>query len=779
MKQKIGYMHKKHCLSFCWLAEPDQVPAEPATIKSKICSIRRLPDIGFCLCVLLCPITALHAETPSCTSVNDTSTALPDSPDTDQGKIKISADSTRASSSSNSIFQGNVIIEQHHRRIQTDYAEYNDEQQIVNLKGHVQFNDDSIKLTAQAGQVNMENRDGAFDAVDFSLKKGGLRGHAQNIVTSKDEFSELQHSYITSCPVDDNSWQLDAGKIKLNYKEEYGTANNVVLRFKGVPFFYTPYIEFPTGDRRRSGLLIPTFSDSSSRGFEFTVPWYWNIAPNQDAIIAPHYMNRRGNQLDTQYRFLTESSKGELNVAYLDKDKITDEKRYQLSFREHSNIATGLRLDVDVQDVSDTAYFNDFSTNIANTSSTNLNRSTNLGYTHNGWNANLFAQTFETVDPTIAIANRPYRTLPKLSLDGSQKIGSSPFVFSLNSEWVNFEHEDNTLTTGSRAILKPGFSLPLQGTYWFATPAISYSLTDYNVKDGSGNTLPLEQRRLTSQSLDAGLFFDRPLDNGLLQTLEPRIYYLKVPYVNQSNLPLFDTSIPDFSLASLFRDNRFNGGDRIGDADQATLALTSRFLNPDTGNELVHASLGQIFYFKDRRVTLTGINETRSGSASIAEISANWLHWRSTANVQWDSVARRSQKQNFFLHYQSDEHYTKSTRIFNIGYRMLDDGTVSSNNIEQSDISFIAPVSKDYALFARWNYSIQDKQDIDVIGGLSYDSCCWSIQLLAQRRLNNVTAATKYDNAIMVQLVLKGLGSVSGNSASTTLSQAIPGYTED
>jgi len=321
--------------------------------------------------------------------------------------------------------------------------------------------------------------------------------------------------------------------------------------------------------------------------------------------------------------------------------------------------------------------------------------------------------------------------------------------------------------------------LPLQGSYWFATPAVSYSVTDYNVKDGSGNALPLEQRRLTSQSLDAGLFFERPLDNGLLQTLEPRIYYLKVPYVNQSNLPLFDTSIPDFSLAQFFRDNRFNGGDRIGDADQVTLALTSRFLNPDTGNELVHASLGQIFYFKDRRVTLTGINETRSGSASIAEVSANWLHWRSMANIQWDGVTRRSQKQNFFVHYQSDEHYTKSTRIFNIGYRMLNDGTVSSSNIEQSDISFITPISRDYALFARWNYSIQDKQDIDVIGGLSYDSCCWSVQLLAQRRLNSVTATTKYDNTIMVQLVLKGLGSVSGNSVSTTLLQAIPGYTED
>ena len=753
--------------------------ADSFHLKSTQSPTRWRANIALSICILLMPITAISADTPLCTPVEDSANALPTYNEKKRDLVNISADSTRASTDSNSIFQGNVIIEQHQRRIHTDFAEYDDEQQEVNLNGNIQVNNSSMNLTAQRGQIDMENSESTFDRVDFNLKNSGLRGHAKSIAVSKNQYSELHQAYVTSCTVEDNSWRLDADNIKLNHAEEYGSADDVVLRFKGLPFFYTPYIEFPLGERRRSGLLIPTFGDSSSRGFEFSTPWYWNIAPNHDAILAPHYMNRRGNQLDAQYRFLTESSDGQLDGAYLHNDQITDESRYQLRYQQHNDLATGLKLDIDVQDVSDISYFDDFSNDITGSSTTHLNRNANLSYTHRGWNASMLAQTYETVDSTIAIADRPYRSLPQLRLDGEKIIGNTPFVFNLDSEWVNFDHEDETRTIGTRTSLKPQLSLPAQGAYWFATPAISYRVTDYNVEDGNGTALDLDQRRLRSSSLDAGLFFERPLDSGLVQTLEPRMYYLNTPYVDQNSLPLFDTSIPDFSIAQLFRDNRFNGGDRIGDANQITLALSSRFLNPATGNEILRASLGQIIYFDDRQVTLTGINETRSGSSSIAEISGNWQHWRSTASVQWDSVTRRSEKQNFFLHYESDERYTKNSRIFNIGYRMRDDGTLSEGNIEQSDISFVTPVSRDYAVFGRWNYSIKDAHDIDVIGGLSYDSCCWSVQLLAQRRLNSGSARSEYDNSIMVQLVLKGLGSVSGTSASTTLSQAIPGYAED
>ncbi|MGB5396200.1 MAG: LPS assembly protein LptD [Gammaproteobacteria bacterium] len=732
-----------------------------------------------CICILLIPCVANSAEIISCEAAKESADKLPFFNEDKREHINISADSTRASNEGNSVFEGNVVIEQHQRRIQTDHAEYSDALERVTLDGHVKIINPSLKLSAQSGLIDMASGSGEFEDVEFSVMRSGLRGHASTIKASKDDFSELQHSYITSCAPDDNSWRLDADKINLDHNQEYGFADDVVLRFKDVPFFYTPYIEFPLGNRRRSGLLIPAFGDSSSRGFEISIPWYWNIAPNHDAIIAPHFMNRRGTQLDTQYRFLTRSSEGQFDSAYLQNDEITGESRYQVRYQQHNDFTDKLTLDVDLQDVSDTAYFEDFSNDITGSSTTHLNRSADLVYAKSGWRAGLFAQTFETIDENILLENRPYRRLPQLRLDGTEKLGNSPLVFDFNSEWVAFDHEDDTLSTGARTTLKPQLSLPLQGVYWFAKPAVSLSFTDYQVEDGNGAALSLEQRTLTTSSVDAGLLFERPMNNGLVQTLEPRLFYLNVPYEDQDSLPLFDTSVPDFSIAQLFRDNRFNGGDRIGDANQLTLALSSRMLDPATGNEVLRASLGQIIYFDDRRVTLTGTDETTGSSDLIAELSASWLKWRSTASLQWDNDARRSEKQNFLLHYQSDEHYTKSTRIFNIGYRLRDDAAGSASNIEQSDVSFVTPINKDYALFGRWNYSIKDSRDIDTIGGLAYDSCCWSVQMLLQRRLNSNNATTEYDNSIMVQLVLKGLGSVSGNSASTTLSRAILGYSEE
>jgi len=271
-------------------------------------------------------------------------------------------------------------------------------------------------------------------------------------------------------------------------------------------------------------------------------------------------------------------------------------------------------------------------------------------------------------------------------------------------------------------------------------------------------------------SIDAGLFFERSLDNGLTQTLEPRLYYLNVPFKEQNDIPLFDTSIPDFSVSQLFRDNRFNGGDRIGDANQITLALTSRLLNPASGSESLRASIGQIFYFRDRRVSINGTTDNSRQSDIIAELDARWQQWSGNIDVQWDTGRDTLSKENYFLHYQSDDRH-----LFNIGYRKrMKLGTI---DLKQTDTSFVVPFSTAVSAYGRWNYSLKDNKNIDIIGGLAYNSCCWSLQLLMQRRLQNSTSeARAYDNALLVQFVLKGLGNISGSKARTTLEQSIFGY---
>ncbi len=687
---------------------------------------------------------------------------------------EISADFTQSSSDGSTSLDGNVVIEQHLLRVTADHAHYDKQKDLIKISGNVHIDTETLSLDADTGTFNMKNAEtqGEFHDIRFYIPNSNMKGKAETIHSGENKHSILNNASVTSCQLSDPDWLISADEIRLDHNDEYGAADDVVVRFKGIPFLYTPYIEFPTSDKRRSGLLFPEYGASSSRGIELAVPWYWNIAPNQDALITPRYMEKRGFQLGGNYRYLTQSTNGEINGDYLPKDDITQEERYQVHYQHHSKILSNLLLDIDLHDISDSDYFNDFSNNLSTTSQTHLNRSAALRYDLNNWYMRALIQDIKTIDTTTPITDRPYERLPQLTLNGDTKIAGSPLLFTLNSEFVDFTHEDDSKTTGTRFTIRPGLHLPLSGTAWFIDPAIKFSHTEYDVGTNSGTSQKVEDRSLPMGSIDAGLFFERYFDNGYQQTLEPRLYYLNVPFEDQNNTPLFDTSIPEFSVAQLFRDNRFVGGDRIGDANQLTLALTSRILNPNTGSELLRASIGQIFYFEDRHVSLDGSIDTAKQSDIIAELDTTWGRWKSNIDIQWATTNRELSKENYFLHYKSDDRH-----IFNIGYRKRQKN--SSVDIEQTDTSFVYAINREYSSFVRWNYSLKDNKDIDTIAGIAYDSCCWSIQLLAQRRIQNSTAVVDaYDKSILVQFVFKGLGSLSGSRARTTLEQSIYGYTD-
>lgn len=687
----------------------------------------------------------------------------------------ISADFIQSSSEGSTSLDGNVIIEQHLLRVTADHAHYDKTQELIEVTGNVHIDTVTLSLDADAGRVSMNDteKQGKFDNIQFFIPDSNMKGKAETIhaddTETRQQYSILRNASITSCSLSNPDWLISADEIRLDHDDEYGTADDVVIRFKGVPFLYMPYMEFPTSDKRRSGLLFPEIGTSSSRGIELSIPWYWNIAPNHDAIISPRYMEKRGLELGGNYRYLTRTTEGILEGAFLHEDDLTQEKRYQVHYQQQSRILSNLLFDVDLQGISDSQYFNDFSNDLGSTSQTHLYRNATLRYNLENWRFRALVQDIQTVDTRTPINDRPYERLPQLTFNGSTKISSSPVLFTLDSELVDFTHKDDTKITGNRVTLRPGLRLPLSGTSWFINPAIKFSHTQYNVGTEAGTSQEIDNRNLMMSSVDAGLFFERQLDNGYQQTLEPRLYYLHVPFEDQTITPIFDTSTPEFSVAQLFRDNRFIGGDRVGDANQLTLALTTRVINPNTGNEFIRASIGQIVYFEDRKVSLDGVVNTSKQSDIIAELDASWKRWKSDLDVQWDTTNNVFSKENYFLHYQFDDRH-----LFNIGYRKrLVDNVI---DIEQTDTSFVYAFNPRYSGIARWNYSIKNNQTIDSIAGLSYDSCCWSIQLLAQRRLQNSTASNVYDNSILVQFVLKGLGSLSGSKAKTTLEQSIYGY---
>ncbi len=694
----------------------------------------------------------------------------------------IGADSSRSRADGSTLLQGRVIILKNQLRIHSDRANYNQKKNTLQVSGKVHVDIPSLSLDADKATFSLSGntKQATFTTARFIIPiqsagrnkttAANLKGIAASI-TSSGNISLLKQAEITSCPLNKPDWLISADSIELNHAEEYGNAHGVLMRFKGVPFLYTPYIQFPTSNKRRSGLLFPEFGTSSSRGFEFAQPWYWNIAPNMDATFIPHYMDRRGLELGGEYRYLTKSGNGTLQGSYLNNDKITGSNRYQLRYRQRTTFIPGLRMNLDLQDISDKNYFNDFSNSLGATSRTYLDRSASLSYDTTNWHIRALAQKLKTIDTDTPVSRRPYARLPQLTLNGGTAIGDSGLQFTLGSELVEFAHEDNNIATGSRIIMKPGINWPLSGAAWFFTPALKFSLSQYNVGPNSGSKQTIN-RSLPISSVDTGLFFERTLDNGLLQTLEPRLYYLNVPYRQQNNIPLFDSSMPDFNISQLFRDNRFNGQDRIGDANQITLALTSRLLDPVSGIEKLRASIGQIFYFSDRRVSLNRTIDTRKQSDIIAELNTNWGQWLGNIDVQWNPDKNRFSKENYFIHYQSDKKH-----LFNIGYRKRLARDNTNISTKQTDTSFVLPVTTTVNVYARWNYSLKDNRNIDMIGGFSYNSCCWSLQLLMQRRLQNSTSVSPaYNNSLLVQFVLKGLGNVSGSTAQTTLGQSIYGY---
>jgi len=771
----ISCEKKSHCagLLLFILASQNLFADDTATIQTERSSI---PDIS------LCP-----AQSSSTTKHVKPRTFSPEN----LGNTEISADFTESSSDGSTSLDGNVIIERHLIRVTADHADYDKQKDEIHFSGNVHIDTESMSLEADGGTVNINRTDsedstqGNFNNIKFFIPDSNMKGqaetiqaHGKNESTDSANHSTLINANITSCDLLDPDWLISADEIQLDHDDEYGSADDVVIRFKGVPFMYVPYMEFPTSDRRRSGLLFPEFGTSSSRGVELAAPWYWNIAPNQDAVLTPRYMEKRGLELGGDYRYLTRSTTGELKGAYLHEDDITETERYQYRYQQNSQILSNLSFDADIQDISDSDYFNDFSNSLGTTSQTHLDRSATINYDLSNWHLKAMIQDIKTIDDSTPLSSRPYERLPQLTFAGDQGIASGPLLFTLDSEYVDFTHEDDSKTTGKRLTVRPGLRLPLSGAAWFIDPAVKFSHTQYDVGTQSGTTQPVENRNLPMSSIDAGLFFERPLSGGFQQTLEPRLYYLNVPFEDQSNIPLFDTSIPVFSVAQLFRDNRFVGGDRIGDANQLTFALTSRILNPSTGNELLRASIGQIVYFEDRKVSLNGVVGTENQSDIIAELDSNWGNWLGSVNLQWDPARSRLSQDNYFLHYKSDARH-----LFNIGYRKRLVLNSDAIDIEQTDTSFVYAFNQNYSGIARWNYSLKDDKGIDTILGLAYDSCCWSIQLLAQRRLKNTTTATivnddPYDDSILVQFVFKGLGSLSGSKARSTLEQSIFGYTD-
>jgi len=694
-------------------------------------------------------------------------------PEQKKDETRVSPQQVENTAGNITIFTGDTLIERDQLRIRADKVLYDRSKQKLDISGNIHIDSRSMTIESESGWYNLNNNSGEFDNSQYFSPESHLQGSTPNLSIKGNKQTLLLDTRFSSCPKEQEDWHLYTAYLKLDHEDEVGTAKHAVLWFKNIPIFYSPYISFPLGDRRRSGFLMPRFGSSSLRGAEISLPWYWNIAANQDAVITPRYMKKRGMQLSTDYRYLTHSSNGELEVEYLDKDQQLKEQRHLIKFTNHSDIGDNIDVDLLASDASDNKYLEDLGAGIDIANTTHLERTATIKYYNGPWTLSTLAQGYETIDEDIAITSRPYRRLPQVTLNGSDTLLKTDIIWSLDSEWVEFEHESDNKQKGSRFDIYPKLSWPLQGSAWFITPSIGLRHSQYDVTDSTNTKIAIDDRNLSVASIDAGLFFEREINNKYIQTLEPRLFYLNVPFEDQTNIPLFDTGKYDFSFAQLFRERRFTGVDRIGDADQFTLALTSRFLGMNTGKELLSMSVGQIFYNKDRRVDLgsTITADTTTKSDLVAEISGHMGNWNPSATLQRNHDTKKIDKDNAQLHYQQD-----GNRIFNIAYRFRRDLADETKNLEQTDISLSWPITNNYSMLAKWNYSITEKRDIETLFGIEYESCCWAMRLVSQRYLQDPDNDSPYNSTIMFQLILKGLGSVVHKETTDVLNRAILGY---
>ncbi len=669
---------------------------------------------------------------------------------------------------------GSVRVRQQQRMMEADSALYDRDDETLDAEGNVYFEQPGLRVTSGTAHFDLGEEQGTLREVDYRLVDQGARGSASSAWFESSDLTHFNDISYSTCKPGSNAWSLEADKLDVDKASGEGIARHAKLRVSGVPVAYVPYISFPIDGRRKSGFLFPSFGSSDRSGTDISIPYYFNIAPNLDATFTPRYLSKRGLLLNGEFRYLTEKHGGRVRAEILpDDSEVPDSAnstRGAFSFQAFGRPKDRWTYDIDVNYVSDNQYLDDLGNSLSVTSAKHLERRGDMRYTGNDWHFLARLQHFQTVD--IA-SEAPYRRLPQLLFDLNKRRQAFGLTYHLRSEFVHFTHEDGDRVRGQRFDLQPGVSLPLTRSWGFLTPKISLRYTSYNLENQVPSRDPNPDRLLPTLSVDSGLYFDRYtrlFDNAVTQTLEPRLFYLLTPYEDQDDLPDFDTSNVNLNFSSLFRENRFSGTDRVGDANQATLALTSRTLSEATGEELFRASIGQIYYFRDQRVQLTPTTSTQDESSSplVADAAARFSrHWSSAASIQWNphSASDNIEKGTLSVRYRDG-----NERIFNAGYRY------TLGAVDQTDLSARWPITNRISAVGRWTHSLLYHKTVLAFAGFEYDSCCWRVRLLGQQLLTDVSDEPV--NSILLQFELKGLGRL-GHDVDDYLETNISGYDAD
>ncbi len=678
--------------------------------------------------------------------------------------------------------EGNARLRTRGQAVHADWLRHDKPSDEVTAEGNVRIERGADVVEGARLKYSLETERGFMDNVRYTLHKsqdlGGQRqlfreadsrGTAEHILFEGSDRYRARRAEYTACAPGNDDWYLRAGELTIDKSRDLGVARDASIVFMGAPIFYSPYLSFSLHQERKSGFITPHYGSTDKGGAELTVPYYWNIAPNRDATISPRVMTRRGVLVDTDFRYLEPAYNGEARAELLPNDRVREgDKRWAYNLRHVQVLPSGWSGTLNLQKVSDNTYFTDLSTQIATTSQVllplegTLSRSGAWGST-GSYGFSGLVQRWQTLQPDPqAPVTPPYNRLPQLTLSARQDVMNSDFDFY--GQYVGFDHP--TFVNGQRALAYPSISLPLQTTYAYVTPKLGLNVTRYTLDPNTAG-LPDQTRTLPIFTTDSGVVFERPVSVGgssFLQTLEPRLYYVYIPFRDQNSIPIFDSGQQDINFSTIYSENQFSGWDRINDANQMTLGISSRLIAADTGSERLRGAVAQRFYFDTQRVGLPGVPlRTSSSSDLLAALSgAVAPHWTADAGLQYTTSSSQIQRFNIGTRYQP-----QPGKVLNLSYRE------TINSIRQTDISAQWPVSQGWTALARWNYSLLDNRTLEGLAGMEYNGDCWALRAVAHRF---AVATQQTSTTFFIQLELNGVSRI-GTNPLETLKRNISGYT--
>lgn len=660
--------------------------------------------------------------------------------------------------------------------LNADRATYWIAEDEVEASGNVRMTRFGDRYTGDKLRYKMDAGEGYVDNPTYHIKANNGQGAANRIDFESEDRAFIHQGTYSTCEGPDPDWYLSANTMRLDKGRDVGTAGTTLIYFKGVPVIGTPYMSFPLSGERKSGVLPPSIGTSSRGGLEIMVPYYFNIAPNRDFTLSPRIIAKRGVQIGGEARYLGNTYAGETNFEYLGNDRETKTDRYFISTVHTQRLSPRAMFRWNINAASDDDYPRDFSRDLATSTNRLLLRDLYFNYAGDFWNASARASNYQVLQDPLSPISRPYDRLPQLTFNSARQ-DVNGFDWTANAEVTRFSHPQKTRWQGERYVINPSLSYPIIRPGYFIKPKVSLHATSYSVeRSGVQDDF---SRVVPTFSLDSGLVFEREasfLGETMTQTVEPRLFYVKTPYRDQSMLPNFDSAEADLSFAQIFNENRFIGNDRISDANQLTAAVVSRFIE-DNGEERLRLALGQRYYFEAPQVTLPGrVPSTDKKSDVLASAALKLSDTLSTeGTLQYSATQKTISRANYGLTWRP-----APKKVLNLTYRRD-----KPNELSQIDVSGQWPLSDRWYGVGRINYSLSDYALLDNnqliksgnkisegLLGLEYKADCWIFRVVAQRL---PTGTGESNTSLFFQLELSGLTKL-GSDPMTAIRNNVPGY---